>query len=143
MKKAYKNTGFLASKDARTIRILSEYLEPLSRFAHNQVKDTVVFYGSARATEPDEAERMLREAEAESDDDAVARARQAVRLSRFYDDARSLARLLTEWSKGLQPSERRFLVCSGGGPGIMEAANRGAEDAKGKSIGLNIVLPFE
>jgi uncharacterized protein (TIGR00730 family) len=143
MKKAYKNTGFLASKDARTIRILSEYLEPLSRFAHNQVKDTVVFYGSARATEPDEAERMLREAEAESDDDAVARARQAVRLSRFYDDARSLARLLTEWSKGLQPSERRFLVCSGGGPGIMEAANRGASDAAGVSIGLGISLPSE
>ena len=143
MKKAYRNLDFLTSRDARTIRILSEYLEPQSRLAYHQVKDTVVFFGSARAIPGEQAERELRDAEKSGDATAVERARGSQSLSRFYDDARKLARLLTEWSKGLQPSERRFLVCSGGGPGMMEAANRGASDASGVSIGLGISLPAE
>ncbi|MDX1388056.1 MAG: LOG family protein [Acidobacteriota bacterium] len=143
MTKAYKNLGFLASREARTIRLLSEYLEPQSRFASNHVKDTVVFFGSARAVPLNEAEEALERAESAGKPEAIEDARRVVRLSRFYDDARALARLLTEWSKGLQPAERRFLVCSGGGPGIMEAANRGASDASGVSIGLGISLPSE
>ena len=143
MEKAYKNLEFLTSRDARTIRILAEYLEPQARFARYNVRDTVVFFGSARALPPDRAERGLQEATSAGDPDAIERAAKAVTLSRFYDDARVLARMLTEWSKGLSPAGRRFLVCSGGGPGIMEAANRGASDASGISIGLGISLPTE
>jgi uncharacterized protein (TIGR00730 family) len=143
MEKAYKNLDFLSSRDARTIRILSEYLEPQSRFGHYRITDTVVFFGSARATAPDEAERALKAAEKGGDAGRTERARMELRLAGYYDDARTLARLLTEWSKGLQLSSRRFIVCSGGGPGIMEAANRGASEAAGISIGLGISLPTE
>ena len=143
MEKAYKNLDFLSSRDARTIRILSEYLEPQSRFAHYRVSDTVVFFGSARALPPAAAERSLREAEEGTDAAGLEAAQAAVELSRYYQDARTLARLLTEWSKGLQLPSRRFIVCSGGGPGIMEAANRGASEAAGISIGLGISLPLE
>jgi uncharacterized protein (TIGR00730 family) len=134
MEKAYKNLDFLTSRDARSLRILSEYLEPLSRFAHYNVSDTVVFFGSARA--------LPRDAALERDDGSDT-GRAAVALSRYYEDARTLARLLTEWSKELGLPSRRFIVCSGGGPGIMEAANRGASDASGISIGLGISLPRE
>jgi uncharacterized protein (TIGR00730 family) len=116
---AYKNEEFLDSPDARALRILSEYLEPLSHFRRERIRDTIVFFGSARLEAGDGP------------------------LSHYYDDARTLARLLTEWSEELKNSSRRFVICSGGGPGIMEAANRGAADAGGKSIGLNIGLPFE
>jgi uncharacterized protein (TIGR00730 family) len=143
MEKAYKNTEFLASREARSLRILSEYLEPQARFAHYNVTDTVVFFGSARAPSPDEAEAALKQAEREGDAAAIERASCARTLSGYYDDARTLARMLTEWSKGLQLPERRFIVCSGGGPGIMEAANRGASEAAGISIGLGISLPSE
>jgi uncharacterized protein (TIGR00730 family) len=143
MEKAYKNLEFLNSRDARTIRILAEYLEPQARFERYNVRDTVVFFGSARALSPERAEKTMQQAVSSGDSDAVARARTAVALSRYYDDARTLARMLTEWSKGLQPSERRFIVCSGGGPGIMEAANRGASEAHGISIGLGISVPTE
>jgi uncharacterized protein (TIGR00730 family) len=115
---AYKNAEFLESPDARALRILSEYLEPLSHFRREKIRDTVVFFGSAR----------LR-------DDGP--------LGRYYREARTLARLITEWSDSLKNSARHFVICSGGGPGIMEAANRGAQDAQGKTIGLNIGLPFE
>jgi len=128
MDKAYKNLDFLNSRDARTLRILSEYLEPLARFRRYHVTDTVVFYGSARAVPAEEA---------------VAAGKPAGALSRYYDDARTLARMLTTWSKSLQDSKHRFIVCSGGGPGIMEAANRGASEASGISIGLGISLPKE
>ncbi len=141
--KAYKNLDFLTSRDARVIRILAEYLEPLSRFRHYNVKDTVVFFGSARAVAADDARAVLERAEAAGDDPAVERARAQVRLSRYYEDARSLAFKLTEWSKGLGLANRRFIVCSGGGPGLMEAANRGASEASGISIGLGISLPQE
>jgi uncharacterized protein (TIGR00730 family) len=143
MEKAYKNLSFLNGRDARTIRILAEYLEPQARFARYHIRDTVVFFGSARALPADRAEEALREAEAAGDVAVVEEARKGLRLSRFYEDARALARMLTHWSKGLQPAERRFIVTSGGGPGIMEAANRGASDASGISIGLGISLPSE
>jgi uncharacterized protein (TIGR00730 family) len=143
MGKAYKNLDFLNSREARTVRILSEYLEPQSRFARYNVTDTVVFFGSARAVPPEEANAELERAEASGDARLAAAARQRVRLSRYYADARRLARLLTDWSKGLQLPSRRFIVCSGGGPGIMQAANQGASEASGISIGLGISLPTE
>jgi uncharacterized protein (TIGR00730 family) len=115
---AYLNETFLESPDARGLRILSEYLEPLSHFRDEKIQDTIVFFGSARLTENGP-------------------------LGAYYRDARTLARLITEWSGKLEATPHRFVICSGGGPGIMEAANRGAADAGGKTIGLNIGLPFE
>jgi hypothetical protein len=143
MEKAYKNLAFLNSRDARTIRMLSEYVEPQSRFGHYGVTDTVVFFGSARAVDGESAADELAAAERSGDAERVDRARRVQRLARYYDDARTLARKLTEWSKGLQLPSKRFIVCSGGGPGIMEAANRGASEAAGISIGLGISLPME
>lgn len=115
---AYQNQDFLASDAARPLRMLAEYLEPLERFRTAGIHDTIVFFGSAR----------------QSEDGA---------FGRYYEAARELARLVTEWSRGLQSPGHRFVVCSGGGGGIMEAANRGAADAGGRSIGLNISLPHE
>jgi hypothetical protein len=115
---AYRNRAFLDTPDARSLRILSEYLYPLSHFRKERIHDTVVFFGSARTLEMGPQ-------------------------GRYYNEARELARRLTVWSDSLHESSRRFVVCSGGGPGIMEAANRGASDAGGKTIGLNIGLPFE
>jgi uncharacterized protein (TIGR00730 family) len=116
---AYLNDKFLNSPDARALRMLSEFLEPLAHFRREKVRDTVVFFGSARLREGDGP------------------------LARYYDEARSLAKMLTEWSQQFTNSTYRFVVCSGGGPGIMEAANRGAWEAEGKTVGLNIGLPFE
>ena len=143
MEKAYKNLDFLMSREARTLRILAEYLEPQSRFHRYRVTDTVVFFGSARALDGDEARKRLAEAEKGGDSRAINFARGQVDLSRYYDDARVIARMLTEWSKSLETPSKRFIVCSGGGPGIMEAANRGASEAAGISIGLGISLPME
>ena len=141
--KAYKNLDFLSSREARTLRILSEYLEPQSRFQHYRVKDPIVFFGSARTLWKDDARARLDEARANGDADAVRNAERNVAMSRYYEDARSLAHRLTDWSKALHDGSRRFIVCSGGGPGIMEAANRGASEASGISIGLGISLPME
>ena len=138
---AYRNIEFLTSPKARSLRILSEYLEPETRFRHYDVEDTIVFYGSARIVSREEAEKRLAEVEAEGGDKD--RAEKLISMSRFYDAARELSKRLTAWSKALTESERRFVVCSGGGPGIMEAANRGSSDAKGINVGLGISLPFE
>jgi len=115
---AYRNEEFLDTPDARSLRILSEYLYPLSHFRHEKIHDTVVFFGSARIFE-------------------------SSALGNYYKDAQELAKRFTLWSNSLEKSSRRFVICTGGGPGIMEAANRGASEAGGKTIGLNIGLPFE
>jgi uncharacterized protein (TIGR00730 family) len=115
---AYKNDAFVDGDEGRPLRILAEYLEPLATFRRERVHDTIVFFGSARLREDGP-------------------------LGRYYAEARELARLVTAWSKSLPPGAHRFVVCSGGGGGIMEAANRGASEAGGKTIGLNIGLPHE
>ena len=143
---AYQNQEFLESEEARPIRILSEYLEPLRRFKAEKIQDTVVFFGSARIHSRERAEEALKSLIPGLDDEAnerYLRGRKAVEWSRYYEEARELAHLLTRWSTALDSPHHRFVVTSGGGPGIMEAANRGAQDAGGKTIGLNIKLPFE
>jgi uncharacterized protein (TIGR00730 family) len=145
---AYQNNPFLNSPDGRILRILSEYSEPFSRFRREQIQDTVVFFGSARFQSRADAEDKLKEirtAASKSGNlaDEQKRAHAAVEMSRYYEDARKLASMLTEWSVQIPARRRRFVVTTGGGPGIMEAANRGAKEAGGKTIGLNINLPFE
>ena len=135
--KAYKNTQFLDSPDARLLRIVAEFVEPAARFSLNEIEDTIVFMGSARAPEPADSA----EAEPPPNDDTQAQHWKA--MARYYQDCRELAKRITNWSKRLPEGHRRFVVCSGGGPGIMEAANRGASDADGINIGLGISLPNE
>jgi uncharacterized protein (TIGR00730 family) len=139
--KAYKDEEFINSPSARGLRILAEYMEPDARFDDLDVSDTIVFFGSARTKSREDAIKALEAARNHSGD--VATAERDLENSRYYEDARTLAHRLTEWSKGLEDQKRRFLVCTGGGPGIMEAANRGASEADGINIGLNISLPFE
>jgi hypothetical protein len=162
---AYENTGFLNSADGRVIRIVSEYLEPLARFRREQIQDTVVFFGSARFRGREEADHDLEllentgstrpapseEQPAKAIEIAAGRATvlqrkravAAVEMARYYEDARRLAQMLTQWTMTIPSRKHRFVVTSGGGPGIMEAANRGAYEAGGKTIGMNIRLPFE
>ncbi len=143
--KAYKNAKFLSSPAARDIRILSEYLEPKERFRRQKVVDTVVFFGSARTPSKEDAHKQLNEIQSKGNatPEELEKAKIAVENSRYYEDAMELARRITTWTKERYKPSSRFIVCTGGGPGIMEAANRGARMAGGKSIGLNISLPFE
>lgn len=147
---AYENQPFLNSPDGRILRVLSEYAEPLSRFRREQIQDTVVFFGSARFHSRDTAQNRLTDVKgngarvtAEQQITNIKRAQAAVDMARYYEDARRLAYLLTEWSIQIPAKRHRFVVTTGGGPGIMEAANLGAQEAGGKTIGLNINLPFE
>ncbi len=144
---AYLDPSFLDSEEARPLRILAEYLEPLRRFKAENIQDTVVFFVSARIRSKADAEQALARLDKSraGDDRATefARGRKAVEWSRYYEEARQLAQMLTRWTLSLDSAHMRFVVTSGGGPGIMEAANRGAAEAGGKTIGLNIRLPFE
>jgi uncharacterized protein (TIGR00730 family) len=159
---AYENEDFINSPDGRMLRIMAEYNEPMSRFRRERIQDTVVFFGSARFHALDvanhdlelldntgsmqrapEDEQPARDGDAAASDLMRSRAEAAVEMARYYEDARSLARMVTEWSLKLPGRRHRFVITSGGGPGIMEAANRGAWEAGGKTIGLNIKLPFE
>lgn len=144
--KAYNNLDFLNSAKARTIRILSEFYEPQARFARNKIRDTIVFFGSARIPSRKVALENLKAAKKDksaASKKKVDRAMKMLEMSKYYEDAVELSKRLTKWSMSLPVDEKRFIVCSGGGPGIMEAANKGAHLAKGHSIGLNISIPFE
>jgi uncharacterized protein (TIGR00730 family) len=146
---AYENEQFLNSPDGRILRILAEYQEPLARFRREQIQDTVVFFGSARFQERRIAAENLaalgqnQVGEAAQLEQELKRAQAGVDMARYYEDARQLAYMLTKWSITIPARRHRFVVTTGGGPGIMEAANLGAHEAGGKSIGLNIQLPFE
>lgn len=149
--KAYHNLKFINSPGGRSIRILTEYSEPLERFRKYKINHTIVFFGSARILPRKEAKLKLAEAQKKVDslnkknsklEKELANAKMHVEMSKYYEDTVKLAYMLTNWAKSLK-KPNKFIVCSGGGPGIMEAANRGAFENSGKSIGCNIQLPFE
>jgi uncharacterized protein (TIGR00730 family) len=148
---AYENSKFLNSPDARILRILSKYAEPLARFRRERIQDTVVFFGSARFHSRSDARHALellekpgsRQLAAPELQQQLKDARAHVEMARYYEDARRLAYMLTQWALQIPSKRQRFVVTTGGGPGIMEAANEGAQQAGGKTIGLNINLPYE
>src|ERR1700677_5051861 len=164
---SYQNPAFVNSPDGRLVRIISEYSEPLARFRRERIQDTIVFFGSARFRAHEDASQDLElellekpgsaaaapDAEQPATVEEIAkgtatelrrrRAEAGVEMAQYYEDARELASMVTKWTQTLKGRRHRFVVTSGGGPGIMEAANRGAYEAGGKTIGLNIRLPFE
>ena len=139
----YTDNDFLNSPDGRTIRILSEYFGPFQRLRKNNIKDTIVFFGSARLKSRSQANNALKNKPKNITESKLAQLKCDLEMSNYYESARELAYKLTKWSKGLKNQKRRFIITSGGGPGIMEAANRGAKEAKGLTLGLGITLPKE
>jgi len=139
----YHNEEFVGSPDARSVRLLSEYYGPLQRFKRNKIQDTIVFFGSARLKSQEDAASALASAPKNLSKNDRATLETDLDMSRYYEAARELAFKMTKWSKKLHNKKKRFIVTSGGGPGIMEAANRGATEAKGLAVGLSISLPFE
>lgn len=148
-KKAYEDPEFLNSPDGRSLRMLSEYFQPMRKFKKHKIMDTIVFFGSARLKSRRDALKEYNTIKSMDPKQTASFARklksaqQMVNFSRYYEDAVELSRRLTEWSLGLEINANRFIICTGGGPGIMEAANKGARKAGGYSIGLNISIPFE
>ncbi len=148
---AYENKKFLNGPDGRILRILAEYQEPLARFRRERIQDTIVFFGSARFHSRSQAEEGLHLLDKPGsaapappeEQERIRLAKADVEMARYYEDARRLAFLITQWTKTINQARHRFVICTGGGPGIMEAANLGASEAGGKTIGLNINLPFE
>ena len=140
---AYENPQFLNSPDGRILRVMSEYVEPLARFRREQIQDTVVFFGSARFLSAEDAGRAAKDIPASADTEVRKLAQASIDMARYYEDARRMAFLLSQWTANIPARRKRFVVTTGGGPGIMEAANRGAREAGAKTIGLNIRLPFE
>ncbi len=146
--KAYENQEFLNSSEARILRILAEFLEPQAKFKKHKILDTIVFFGSARLLSKKDAVAKYNKFKTTSPAtpnfaENLRKAQQLVTMSKYYEDAVQLSKMLTEWSMNLPINSNRFIICTGGGPGIMEAANKGAKLAGGYSIGLNISIPFE